>query len=117
MLAFAAMCISNRRGVALAGLLLVSATELAAAELDVRLEPGNRALRENIQNHIGDLGDRDERELLRYSRIAREQAQNALQALGYYNAVIDSEVTGGATPRLSLRIDPGPPVQIGRAHV
>lgn len=117
MLAFAAMHIPNRRGIVLAGFLLVTGTDLAAAELDVRLEPGNRALRENIQNHIGDLGDRDERELLRYSRIAREQAQNALQALGYYNAVIDSEVTGGATPRLSLRIDPGPPVRLRTVRV
>ena len=31
--------------------------------------------RENIQNHIGELGDRDERELLRYSRIAQQQAE------------------------------------------
>ena len=117
MLAFAAMCISNRRGVALAGLLLVSATELAAAELDVRIEPGNRTLRENIENHIGDLGDRDERELLRYSRIAREQAQKALQALGYYNAVIDSEVIAGEPPRLSLRVKPGPPVRLRTVRV
>ncbi|HAQ72692.1 autotransporter assembly complex protein TamA [Stutzerimonas nitrititolerans] len=111
------MCISNRRGVALAGLLLVSATELAAAELDVRIEPGNRTLRENIENHIGDLGDRDERELLRYSRIAREQAQKALQALGYYNAVIDSEVIAGEPPRLSLRVKPGPPVRLRTVRV
>ncbi len=117
MLAFAAMCISNRRGVALAGLLLVSATELAAAELDVRIEPGNRTLRENIENHIGDLGDRDERELLRYSRIAREQAQKALQALGYYNAAIDSEVIAGEPPRLSLRVKPGPPVRLRTVRV
>ncbi|WP_312961086.1 autotransporter assembly complex protein TamA [Stutzerimonas nitrititolerans] len=111
------MCISNRRGVALAGLLLVSATELAAAELDVRIEPGNRTLRENIENHIGDLGDRDERELLRYSRIAREQAQKALQALGYYNAAIDSEVIAGEPPRLSLRVKPGPPVRLRTVRV
>lgn len=117
MLAFAAMHIFNRRGIVLAGLLLIAGTELRAAELDVRVEPGNRALRENIQNHIGELGDRDERELLRYSRIAREQALKALQALGYYNAEIQSEVTGGDTPRLSLRIDPGPPVRLRTVRV
>lgn len=117
MLAFAAMCISNRRGSVLAGLLLVTGIDLSAAELDVRLEPGNRALRENIENHIGDLGDRDERELLRYSRIARDQAQKALQALGYYNAVIDSEVIAGETPRLSLRIESGPPVRLRTVRV
>ena len=117
MLAFAAMHISNRRGIVLAGLLFIAGTELRAAELDVRVEPGNRALRENIQNHIGELGDRDERELLRYSRIAREQAQKALQALGYYNAVIQTEVIGGETPRLALRIEPGPPVRLRTVRV
>src|SRR5690606_5628123 len=109
MLAFAAMCISNRRGVALAGLLLVSATELAAAELDVRIEPGNRTLRENIENHIGDLGDRDVRELLRYSRIAREQAQKALPAPVCYRPGIDSEVIAAEPRRRSMRVKPEPP--------
>lgn len=117
MLAFAAMCKFNRRGLVLAGFLLVNGIPLSAAELDVKVEPGNRALRENIENHIGDLGDRDERELLRYSRIARDQAQKALQALGYYNAVIDSEVIGGETPRLSMRIVPGPPVRLRNVQV
>jgi len=111
------MCKFNRRGLVLAGFLLVNGIPLSAAELDVKVEPGNRALRENIENHIGDLGDRDERELLRYSRIARDQAQKALQALGYYNAVIDSEVIGGETPSLSMRIVPGPPVRLRNVQV
>jgi len=117
MLAFAAMCKFNRCVLVLAGFFLVGVTNLSAAELDVKVEPGNRALRENIQNHIGDLGDRNERELLRYSPIARDQAQKALQALGYYNAVIHSEVVGGETPRLILNVASGPPVRLRTVHV
>ncbi|WP_258237791.1 autotransporter assembly complex family protein [Pseudomonas sp. Q2-TVG4-2] len=83
-----------------------------SAELDVNVEPSNRALRENVENYIGDLGDRNEQELLRYSRIAQEQAEKALQALGYYNGEVESEVSGGENPRLTLRIEPGEPVRL-----
>ena len=83
-----------------------------AADLDVEVEPANRALRENIQNYIGDLGDRNERELLRYSRIAREQAEKAAQALGYYHSEIEAQVSGGESPRLTLQVKPGVPVRL-----
>ncbi len=83
-----------------------------SAELDIRIEPSNRALRENVENYIGDLGDRNERELLRYSRIAQEQAEKALQALGHYNGEIESEVRGSENPQLTLRIKPGEPVRL-----
>ncbi|WP_120995282.1 autotransporter assembly complex protein TamA [Stutzerimonas urumqiensis] len=86
--------------------------ESNAAELDVRIEPGNRALRENVENYIGDLGDRDAEELLRYSRIAEQQAIKALQALGYYQPTIDSEITEGENPTLVLDIQPGEPVRL-----
>ncbi len=95
-----------------AGFALFISTAVGSAELDVSVEPSNRALRENVENYIGDLGDRNERELLRYSRIAQEQAEKALQALGYYNGEIESEVTGGESPRLRLRIEPGEPVRL-----
>lgn len=91
--------------------LLLSASA-TAAELEVRLEPRHDALRENIVNHIGTLGDRDARELLRYSRIAHEQAEQALQALGYYRGRITSEVQSTDTPRLVLTVEPGEPVRL-----
>ncbi|WP_420824387.1 autotransporter assembly complex protein TamA [Stutzerimonas kirkiae] len=83
-----------------------------AAELDVEVKPGNRALRQNIENYVGELGDRDERELLRYSRIALQQAEKAMQALGYYKGQVNSEVIGGETPRLLLKVVPGEPVRL-----
>ena len=103
--------------IAASGLALFVAASVTAAELAVNVEPSNRALRENVENYIGELGDRSERELLRYSRIAQQQAQKALQALGYYNGQIESEVTGGEKPRLTLRIEPGEPVRLRNVTV
>jgi len=116
-LAFLPMPISIRRSIACAVLLCLTCASAWAAELDVRLEPDNRALRQNVENYIGALGERDERELLRYSRIAHRQAEKALQALGYYQAQIDSQVQGGETPRLILRIQPGEPVRLRNVRV
>lgn len=111
-LASFAMPIRLLRRVVPAGLVLCCASSVSAAELDVNVVPSNGALRENVENYVGDLGDRNENELLRYSRIAEEQATKALQALGYYHADIETNVTGGENPRLTLRISPGEPVRL-----
>lgn len=111
-LASLAMLISHLGRIVPAGLAVFVSMGVYSAELDVNVEPSNRALRENVENYIGDLGDRNEQELLRYSRIAQEQAEKALQALGYYNGEIESGVSGGENPRLTLRIEPGEPVRL-----
>ncbi len=112
MLASLAMCKSNRIGSLVAALVMLSGIHASAAELDVRIEPENRALRENIENYIGDLGDRDARELLRYSRVAQSQAEKALQALGYYRSRIRTDVREGEEPALVLRVRTGEPVKL-----
>ncbi len=106
------MCKSNRIGPLVAALVMLSGIHASAAELDVRIEPENRALRENIENYIGDLGDRDARELLRYSRVAQSQAEKALQALGYYRSRIRTDVREGEEPALVLRVRTGEPVKL-----
>lgn len=111
-LASAAMWSSNKNRLAALGALSLFAGNLIAAELEVRVQPGSRAVRENIENYIGGLGERDERELLRYSRIAQQQAEKALQALGYYRSEITSEVVGGENPRLILTVKRGEPVRL-----
>ncbi len=105
------MCKSNRIGPLVAAILMLSSIDASAAELDVRIEPQNRALRENIENYIGDLGDRDASELLRYSRVAQSQAEKALQALGYYRSRIRTDVREGDEPTLVLRVQAGAPAQ------
>lgn len=69
-------------------LLLLSATALAEAQLRVRVEPANSALKTNIEGYIGSLGERDAEALQRYRRVAESQAEKAAQALGYYQAQI-----------------------------
>ena len=49
---------------------------LAEAQLRVRVEPANSALKSNIEGYIGSLGKRDEEALLRFSRGAVEQARD-----------------------------------------
>lgn len=88
----------------------------AQSELVVRVKPANNELKANVEGYIGSLGKRDEEALLRFSRGAVEQARKASQALGYYQAQIDSEVKPPAKadkgPQLVLTIDPGEPVHL-----
>lgn len=102
-------------------ILAASSTVWAQSELLVRVKPANKALKANVEGYIGSLGDRDEDALLRFSRGAEEQARKAAQALGYYQAQIDTEVkapTGpDQHPQLIIRIDPGEPVRLRNVTV
>ncbi|QXH33241.1 autotransporter assembly complex protein TamA [Pseudomonas muyukensis] len=105
------------------GLLLLAASSMAWAqsELLVRVKPANKTLKSNIEGYIGSLGDRDEEALLRFSRGAEEQARKAAQALGYYQAQVDSEVKAPGDKdkpaQLILRIEPGEPVHLRNVTV
>ncbi|MEQ7922673.1 autotransporter assembly complex family protein [Xanthomonas sp. WHRI 1810A] len=99
----------------ISGFLLVfsSVTAFGADQLDVRIKPSNAALKANIEGYVGDLGERDERALERFSVGAVEQAQKAAQALGYYQAQIETEIkTSGNAPRLVLHVQPGEPIHL-----
>jgi translocation and assembly module TamA len=93
-------------------LLFISAAAQAQSELQVRIKPANDALKANIEGYIGALGDRDEQALLRFRHGAEEQARKAAQALGYYQAHIDSEVNVDKNPTLVLNIEPGEPIHL-----
>ncbi|MBP2262728.1 translocation and assembly module TamA [Pseudomonas sp. BP8] len=102
-------------------ILAASSTVWAQSELLVRVKPANKALKANVEGYIGSLGDRDEEALLRFSRGAEEQARKAVQALGYYQAQIDTEVKPPAdkdkSAQLIIRIDPGEPVRLRNVTV
>lgn len=92
--------------------LVIWAASFAAwgqSELLVKVKPANKALKANVEGYIGTLGDRDEEALLRFSRGAEEQARKAAQALGYYQAQIDTEVKppkdADHSPQLILSIN------------
>ncbi|MFJ3450982.1 autotransporter assembly complex family protein [Pseudomonas sichuanensis] len=105
------------------GLLLLAASSMtwAQSELLVRVKPANKPLKANIEGYIGSLGERDEEALLRFSRGAEEQTRKAAQALGYYQARIDSEVKAPSDkdnpPQLIIRVDPGEPVRLRNVTV
>lgn len=105
------------------GLLLLAASSMAWAqsELLVRVKPANKALKSNIEGYIGSLGDRDEEALLRFSRGAEEQARKAAQALGYYQARVETEVKAPGDndkpAQLIIRVEPGEPVRLRNVTV
>ena len=83
---------------------LSSFAALAQTQLDVRIKPSNAELKANIEGYVGSLGERDDIEALRrFSVGAEEQALKAVQALGYYQAHIGSEVEPGEGKDLRLR--------------
>lgn len=98
-----------------------SFTAWGQSELLVKVAPANKDLKANVEGYIGSLGDRDEEALLRFSRGAQEQARKAAQALGYYQAQIDTEVKPPAkadgSPQLVLRIQTGEPVRLRNVTV
>lgn len=105
------------RGLLALGLSCLCSTALSKASLDVKVTPANAAVKANIEAFIGSLGDRDEIALRRYRRAAEEQARQAVQALGYYQAEIDSRVLPGDDPRLQLDVVPGEPVRLRNVNV
>ena len=98
-------------------MLSLSATVLAEPRLEVRVEPANPALKSNVEGYVGSLGERDAQALRQFSLGAEEQAQKAAQALGYYQAQIDSEVIDGRDPRLVVNIQPGEPIRLRNVTV
>ena len=105
------------------GLLLLAASSMAWAqsELLVRVKPANKALKSNIEGYIGSLGDRDEEALLRFRRGAEEQTRKAAQALGYYQARVETEVKPAddkdKPAQLIIRVEPGEPVRLRNVTV
>nr|WP_298140434.1 autotransporter assembly complex family protein [uncultured Pseudomonas sp.] len=110
------MTVSGSLCAALA-LVLFSASALAEARLQVRVQPANGALKKNVEGYIGSLEDRDVDDLQRYRLTAEAQASKALQALGYYQAQISSSVTTTEPPQLILDIVPGEPVHLREVEV
>ncbi|OCR21566.1 membrane protein [Pseudomonas syringae] len=103
------------------GLFLVfsSTVALAAAQLDVRITPANSELKANIEGYVGSPGERDQESLEHFSIGAQEQAQRASQALGYYQARIDSEVVQGRNGALQLviNVQAGEPIHLRNVTV
>lgn len=90
----------------------LSAAALADARLDVQISPANPDLKANIEGYVGELGERNAQALRNFSLGAEQQAEKAAQALGYYQAQIDSEIQDGENPRLVIKVLPGEPIRL-----
>ncbi|WP_426116890.1 autotransporter assembly complex protein TamA [Pseudomonas sp. DSP3-2-2] len=105
----------------ISGLFLVftSAAASAAAQLDVKITPANSELKANIEGYVGSPGERDQESLEHFSIGALEQAQRASQALGYYQARVDSEVVTGknGTLQLVINVQAGEPIHLRNVTV
>ncbi len=102
--------------------LILSVTSVAAladARLDVRVTPANSELKANVEGYVGSPGERDAQGLQHFSIGAEEQAQRAAQALGYYQAVVRSDVQNGRDnrPQLIIDVQAGEPIHLRNVTV
>lgn len=95
---------------------LLLASAAVQAQLELNLEPEKETLRRNIEIHIGKIEQRDARGLRRMSSYVRDQARQALRAMGYYNPQISTEIISEG-PRLRLNIKTGEPVRFNDVAV
>lgn len=89
----------------------------AQTRLDVEIEPANKAVEDNIQAYIGAL-EESTSELTRRQRHALiEQARNASEALGYYEAKFQLTQDKHDPAQLKLHVDLGEPVLLRTVDV
>lgn len=97
--------------------LILGSQSLLANNLQLELNPENTALRNNIEAYLGQVTDRNAREMRRYARFARGEIEKALEALGYYNYQLDLQVEEGDPARLRVVIQTGRPVMLGQVSL
>lgn len=107
---------SGRTGAGLI-LVLLATNAMAEGRLQVEVSPPDTTLRQNIEAYVGSVADRDEPALQNMQRAAEAQARSAAEALGYYQAAIQAEVTGGDRPTLHLRVQPGSRVRLRQVAI
>src|SRR5690606_19682175 len=84
----------------------------AEARLQVRVQPSDAALKNNIEGYLSDLGERDQAALELFRPTAEARTLEAVQALGYYQPQIVSSVRPGEPPTLRIEVQPGAPVRL-----
>ncbi|MFE8070946.1 autotransporter assembly complex family protein [Marinobacteraceae bacterium S3BR75-40.1] len=83
-----------------------------AQQVDVRVHGEAPGLRENIDAHLNKVEGRDKAGLRRYASYAREEARRAAEALGYYQARVETRIKDGDPPILLVTVTPGTPVHV-----
>ncbi len=100
----------------LLGLILLAPT--AWADLEVQVEPANRAVKANIEAYVGPVEAGSREELRRLFDHADEQATLAAQALGFYHSRNYLRFSGTEEdPTLIIRVDLGTSVRLNKINV
>ena len=97
--------------------LVLGSQALLADNLVLELSPENPALRSNIEAYLGEVADRSPREMRRYARFAQGEIKKALEALGYYNYLLDLQVEETEPARLRVVVQTGRPVMLGQVNL
>ncbi len=118
MLVMWSACRSTKHWPGLLGLVLLLLPLTALANnLQLTLEPENSQVRQNIEAYLGEVLDRNSREMRRYARFARRDIERALEALGYYNYELTLQVEEGQPARLQVQINLGEPVVLAKVNL
>ncbi|WP_218149417.1 autotransporter assembly complex protein TamA [Marinospirillum celere] len=98
-------------------LLVLVVPRVGASNLELILEPENSAVRTNVEAYLGEVANRNTREMRRYARFARGEIEKALEALGYYNYQMELTVEEGDPARLRVVVETGEPVMLGYVSI
>jgi len=101
---------------------LLGALLLAQAQesLEIKIEPPDAALKSNVEGYIGSLAGRDAAALAQLAASSARQARAALEALGYYEVQVKTQVLpvkGKQPARLLIEIHTGEPVRLRRVAI
>ncbi|TVP54672.1 MAG: outer membrane protein assembly factor [Halomonadaceae bacterium] len=97
--------------------LLLMAGAAHGGRLEINVEPANEQVEDNIRAYIGDVSERDFASLRRFSSHARDQAVNAMRALGYYEGRVRFRVLDKEIPVLRLNVTLGEPVRLRNVDI
>jgi len=94
------------------GLLLAAPLVQAQEAVEIDVRGVDDTLADNIRAHIGELSERDAQNASRVRALVREAADEALQALGYFDAEFTVNLDRTEDPpTVILQVKPGEPVR------
>lgn len=82
-----------------------------AAPLEIKVEGGDKALRQNVSLHLSNLDTREQLQPRRFEARVLKLTQKALNALGYYDAEIKVSGIAKEAKEITISIVPGNPVK------
>lgn len=103
--------VAASRLASLTTLLLMLATLAGAATLDVKVEGGDKTLRQNISLHLSNLDSREQLQPRRLEARVIKLTQKALNALGYYDAEVSVAGIAKGGKKITVTIVEGKPIK------